>query len=260
MKCNICDNNTNILDQIEVLKKYKVNYYKCTQCNFIQTETPYWLNEAYSNAITSLDIGLIGRNNMLSNIVAALIKSQFDPNAKFLDYGGGYGIFVRLMRDKGFNFYRQDIYCDNLFARNFDITDLPPQTKFELLTAFEVFEHLVNPVEEIKKMLQHSDSILFSTELQPTENVTPENWWYFIQETGQHLSLYSRKSLLALAEKLSLHLYTDNKGLHLLSAKKISPAVFSLLTKYKYSKLYNFAFKGNKSLQAQDFNMIRSAL
>ena len=62
MNCKICDNNTNPIFKTKVLNKYDVEYFKCTQCSFIQTEKPYWLDESYSNAITQLDIGLANRN------------------------------------------------------------------------------------------------------------------------------------------------------------------------------------------------------
>ncbi|PKP59337.1 MAG: class I SAM-dependent methyltransferase [Candidatus Altiarchaeales archaeon HGW-Altiarchaeales-1] len=193
MTCKICNSDTNEVFEAKILNSYNVKYYKCKHCGFIQTEKPYWLNEAYSSAISSLDVGLVSRNLSFVPITASIIEKYFKVNGKFLDYGGGTGLFVRLMRDKGFDFYRQDIYCENLFAQNFDINDLDDKKiKFELLTAFEVFEHLKDPLIEIEKMFKLSDSILFSTELQPLENVTPDNWWYFVPETGQHISFYSK--------------------------------------------------------------------
>ena len=93
--CNICNQNTNLLFSRKVLKKYQVNYFKCNTCGFIQTEDPFWLNEAYSDAITNQDIGLISRNINYSKITKGLIKIlHIDNEANFLDYGGGYGMFV----------------------------------------------------------------------------------------------------------------------------------------------------------------------
>jgi 2-polyprenyl-3-methyl-5-hydroxy-6-metoxy-1,4-benzoquinol methylase len=148
MNCNICENKAEFLFKATVLLKYNVAYFKCTNCGFIRTENPYWLKEAYSDAISSLDIGLVERNFNLTQIAAPIIKCYFNYKSKFLDYAGGYGLFVRLMRDRGFDFYRQDIYCDNILARNFDITDLNSPSRFEMLTAFEVFEHLHDPLQE----------------------------------------------------------------------------------------------------------------
>jgi hypothetical protein len=83
--------------------------------------------------------------------------------------------------------------------------------KYEVLTAFEVFEHLNNPLEEIDKMLKYSDSILFSTELFPSTAPKPGHWWYYGLDHGQHIAIYSKKSLEMLAAKRALNLYTNGK-------------------------------------------------
>ena len=101
--------------------KYDVTYYQCESCRFIQTEQPYWLNEAYSSAITHLDIGLLSRNLYLMNEIPRLIDGLFPESKRYLDFGGGYGVFVRLMRDLGYDFFRFDTYCENIFADFFDI-------------------------------------------------------------------------------------------------------------------------------------------
>lgn len=220
MICKICSSHCSPLFKTKVLNKYHVEYYKCSECEFIQTEDAYWLAEAYSSAITKLDIGLIYRNQHFSDLLPKVISDNFDENSKFIDYGGGYGMFVRIMRDKGFNFYRQDIYCDNLFAEFFDVSDLKSEEQsFEMLTAFEVFEHLDNPLTEISKMLRYSDSILFSTELQPIEIRKVDDWWYFVPETGQHISLYHSKSLEKIAKHFQMNIYSNGSTLHLLTRK-----------------------------------------
>ena len=89
----------------KVLGKHDVEYFRCVETGFIQTEEPFWLDEAYSNAMTKLDLGHINRNIEASAFVADLIERCF-PKFKFgLDYGGGYGMFVRRMRDLGFDFH-----------------------------------------------------------------------------------------------------------------------------------------------------------
>lgn len=221
MKCKICGNGTNNIFNELVLNKYQVDFYKCFNCGFIQTEKPYWLEESYGSAITDLDVGLVSRNINFSNLVEKIIKNNFDYKKQFLDYAGGYGLIVRLMRDKGFDFYRQDKYCDNIFAQNFDASESGISSKFELLTAFELFEHLENPIEEIEKMLEYSDSILFSTELQPKKEIkNSEDWWYFTPETGQHVAFYCEKTLKFVAEQLGLNFYTDGENIHLFSKRK----------------------------------------
>lgn len=218
MKSKITGGNTSLLFTTKVLNKYNVNYYRCKETGFIQTEDAFWLKEAYSSVITKLDIGLPYRNIFLSDRVSKLIATGFDCKGMFLDYAGGYGLFTRLMRDKGFNFYTTDKYCQNLFAEHFDLTDLP-DTNFELVSAFEVFEHLTNPFEEIKDILKFSNNLLFTTELQPEKLDEIENWWYLAPETGQHIAFYNEKSLAYIAKQLAYNFYTDGKFLHLFSKK-----------------------------------------
>jgi hypothetical protein len=247
MICKICENvSEKIFDKV-ILQKYKTNYYRCSSCSFIQTDKVTWLAEAYESAITSLDIGLPYRNNNLKNEIPQIIDSCF-PNSKiFLDYAGGYGMFVRLMRDKGFNFFRQDDYCDNVFANYFDIDDAK-QSTFDVVTAFEVFEHFDNPLEEIQKIFNFSDTIIFSTEIAPESNSEIENWWYITPETGQHLAFYSKKSMQIIAEKFKTNYYSKNNSIHIFSPIKLT------------KKQLKFAFKKRHFFWQKNYNIKRQSL
>ena len=227
MICKICNSDAIPQFRATVLNKYEVQYFKCSQCGFLFTEEPYWLNEAYSRAINITDTGILDRNLRFSKVVSVLIYFLFNKEGKFVDYAGGYGIFTRLTRDIGFDFYWQDLHCDNLLSRGFEYK--PELRKnIELLTAFEVFEHLVNPPEEIEKMLGISKNIVFSTVLLPSPTPKPEEWWYYGFEHGQHISFYSLKTLEYLAVKFKLDFYST-KGLHILTNKKINPFFLKLI-------------------------------
>lgn len=173
--CKICNCILLPFGSAPLIEKYDVLYFQCSNCGFVQTEHPYWLEEVYTDAINDSDIGLVGRNLTQLQITRALLTLFFQCDGSFVDYGGGYGLFVRLMRDKGFDFYRYDTFCENLFAKSFD-TVFPSNPSYELVTAFEVFEHLVDPLSEIEKMLQFSPNIFFSTGLLPPTNPKPGEW------------------------------------------------------------------------------------
>jgi hypothetical protein len=199
------------------------------------------------------------RNIWWAPVVEAVIRKWFSPGKNFLDFGGGYGMFVRLMRDRGLSFYRQDIYCENLFAKHFDLDDNTDKEPYELVTAFEVFEHLVDPVESVEQMLSFGKSILFTTELQPNEHVTPDNWWYFLTDTGQHISLYSLNSLQWLAKKFNLNLYSNKRDLHLLTAKEINASLFKFLTQPRNADIFNKLHPYTlRTLLGDDFKKIAS--
>jgi hypothetical protein len=253
--CKICGSETYPVFKALVLNKYDVQYYKCKSCDFVQTEDAYWLSEAYSSAITSQDIGLLYRNNFSLPLLRTITKFYFDKNGLFVDYGGGYGVLVRLMRDSGFNTYRSDKYCNNLFAIGFD--DDNTGRKYELLTAFEVFEHLDDPLAEVSKMLELSDNIFFSTEIQNGPLVKPDNWWYVMPETGQHIALYSVKSLGAMAEKLNLNFYTNGVNYHLLTKKNLNKTLFKLILKYKVACLLDRLLSNPASKLQEDYKLVK---
>lgn len=235
--CKVCDTNSNKLFNKNVLGKYDVKYFQCPSCSFLQTEKPHWLNESYSSAITSLDIGLVNRNIQYSNIIEDILYKYFDKNARFLDFAGGYGMFTRIMRDKGFDFYHEDKHCDNLFAKHFEINDLKNKDKkFELITAFELMEHIENPFNELDYIFSMTDSFLFSTELVPEKDI--ENWWYLGVEHGQHISFYTKKCLRGIAKKYDKHYYT-NGYMHLITNKK-NLDIFN--KKNKFEKIWNKFF------------------
>ena len=220
MKCVICGGVMQPLFEHQLLGHHNVRYERCPECGYICTESPYWLEEAYNSAIARSDIGLLSRNLRFRDLVPRVIDRSFDIHGRFLDYGGGYGIFVRMMRDMGYDFYRYDKYCTNMFAEGFD-GELPDRTKgalYELLTAFEVMEHLVDPVAEMEQMLGLSDSVLFSTELVPEK--LDADWWYFAFDSGQHISFHTEDSLRRLAARFGAKLYTNGTTLHLISRRQ----------------------------------------
>jgi len=251
MNCNICSEAKRYFSTAQVMKKYNVKYYLCENCGFIQTEEPYWLEESYSNEVNISDIGMVTRNLNLSRIAGVVISGLFNSNASFLDFGGGFALFTRLMRDRGFDYYHQDLHCNNIFAKGFE-GNVDASKYFEVITALDVIEHLYNPVDEINRMLKCSDSVLFTTELLPMAVPEPEDWWYYSLENGQHVSLFSMQSLIKLANRLSLNLYSNKKSIHLLTRKKISPMVFSLLTNRMIVALYSFTVR-RESLLPNDY-------
>jgi len=251
MNCKICGSTSVFFDEAKILNEYLIAYYRCGHCGFIQTEEPFWMDKAYANAINDSDIGMVSRNIANASVSKAIISVFFDPEARFVDYGAGYGILVRLMRDYGFDFYRAEKYCTNLFAKHFDFEGLvnPP---VELLTAFEVFEHFSEPVSELDILLKLSSNILFSTELIPHPIPRPKEWWYYGLNHGQHISFYTLKALQHLASSRGLNYYSNKSNYHLLTKKSISPFLFNLICRKPISTMFSI-FNRRTSLLAADY-------
>lgn len=258
VRCNICNSDSLPLARGVILGKYNIQYYSCNHCGFIQTESPYWLEEAYASPIASSDIGLIGRNIKLASFCAALIPIFYDPSAFYLDYGGGNGMFVRMMRDRGFEFYWQDKYASNQYAKGFEVSH---DMKFSLVTAFEVFEHLPQPLEAIEDMFRYSDALIFSTRLLPSWNVTPNTWWYFSLDTGQHVSLYSEESLKLIAKEFNVKLSSNGISLHVLTSKRIPDIFLKALSFPSFASVMSVLLNiGRRSLLEQDYYRLTGKL
>lgn len=250
--CKICNQPTAVLFTHKVLNKYEVQYHQCQSCSFIQTDAPHWLDEAYQSAINNNDTGLLQRNERFRSIVTVLIAFLFNKNGKYLDYAGGYGIFTRMMRDVGFDYYWDDEYAKNLVSIGFEHK---PNTAYEAITAFEVFEHLDQPHEKLKHMLTYSDTIIFSTELVPKQ--TPDkNWWYFAFSHGQHIAFYHYNSLAHLAKQYGLNFYSNGSNFHMFSKKRFHPLWFKLLYKASKYGLYPFAKLGLQSRTFRDHKLL----
>ena len=226
MKCNICSHESAFFSKIQILEKYVVSYFICPSCGYLQTEEPFWLKEAYEQPINKNDTGMLTRNFNNARITNMVILALFNKKGKFLDYGGGYGIFVRLMRDKGREFYWYDTYCTNLFAKDFEHRDV---RQYDLVTAFEVFEHLPDPLKEFERLFSLGENLLLTTECLPFPVPDLDKWWYYGLEHGQHISLFTRQALVLIAKKFGRHYYHSG-SFHLFTKNKVSP-LFYILSK-----------------------------
>lgn len=247
--CRICGLTSQEIFKTRILRKYAVAYYYCDTCGFLQTEEPYWIDEAYETSITASDTGGLLRSLVHAEICSVLLYFLFDKNARYLDFAGGYGIFARRMRDIGFDFYWQDRYSANLLARGFEYAE--ELGSVEAVTSFESFEHFRDPLEEIEMMLSFSRNIIFTTDLLPSPVPIPDEWYYYGLHHGQHISFYSYRTLKYIADKYNLNYYSI-RSLHFFTEKALSPVLINLLLKLKRLGLFLFVKKNMTSRTATD--------
>ena len=226
--CNICEGRVDLAFESVVLGKYNAEYYLCTNCDYLSIRDPHWLNEAYQKAISVTDTGLVSRNYDLANKLAALLPHLDSSGKPYLDFAGGLGLMVRLMRDRGFDFFWMDKFSRNELAVGFEYAD--GMGDCAAVTAFEVLEHLENPYEEIKEVLalSNANSFIFSTELY-TPPLPAHDWWYFAKETGQHIGFFTHKTLEILARRLGLRLYSAG-SFHMITSQNFCQIKFRILT------------------------------
>lgn len=256
--CRLCNNQLELFSNSKI-HKHNINYFFCKNCNSIQTEKPYWLQEACNRSINIFDTGIFRRNLYLADITLILIYLFFNKDGFFLDYAGGYGIFVRLIKDYGLNFLWEDKYSENLFCYCFEYKNFN-NINIDLITAFKSFEHFENTNDEINKMLAISKNIFFSTNLIQEPFPKINEWWYYRIERGQHIFFYSEKTLRYIAQKYNLFLYTNKKDIHILSNKKLPKNIFLILKLLYKIKFQDFIKKKLKAKTFDNMNYLKQKI
>jgi hypothetical protein len=214
--CKICGGPAPLVRKSLIRFKHEAALHACPRCGFASFQPAGWLGEAYVPPITAPDVGYVMRNHTASQVIAKFLDQYALSTGPYVDYGGGYGMLVRLMRDAGYKFHLYEPMTQNLFAPNLaaDVSRFGP---YELATAIEVFEHLPDPVGDLEQILKLSSRVLFTTEIYPGEGVPAADWHYLGEEHGQHVSFHTERSLQVLGERFGLFYRRLAPSWHLLA-------------------------------------------
>lgn len=250
VNCRVCASQAAYLWHTRLLE-HDVAYYECPQCAYIQTEQPHWLDEAYSSAINSSDTGILARNQSCMERILITLWMLGDRHGRVKDVAGGYGVLVRMLRDAGVDARWSDKYAQNLLARGFEDDG---QHAF-LATSFESFEHFVQPMDELRALLESADSLLISTELAPEPTPAAKDWWYYGLDHGQHIGFYRRRTLEWMAEQHGMRLLSDGSAFHLFTHANVNEFLWNQLIKRR-KRFLKMARKGLKSRTWSDYEML----
>jgi hypothetical protein len=251
-RCCASDSATHLF-HADLLGK-NISYFECKNCSYVQTEEPTWLKEAYASVINKSDTGIIARNLLNVSLVLATLAMTGLRKSQVVDYAGGNGFLVRLLRDVGVDALWSDPYCENLVARGFEYVN---DKQANLVTVFESFEHFVRPIDEMVKILDIAPNILLTTNIISDPAPIPSEWWYYGLEHGQHIGFYRLRTLTYLANKFDLYLISDGVSKHFFSKKKYSYIVWRALI-YLSSKFPKLLSLGMQSKTWDDHLLISS--
>jgi SAM-dependent methyltransferase len=195
-----------------------VGYTLCSNCGFcFAPQICAWPAETferwiYNDTYVQVDPDYLGvRPQSNADVLVQLFPRT--PVARHLDYGGGNGMLADILRGRGWDSSSYDPFLQRGQANE-------SLGRFDLITAFEVFEHVpdVNALmRDLEQLRTPTGIVLFSTlvsdeEIRPNK---PIKWWYAAPRNG-HISLYSRKSLGLLANRMSLNFRSFSNNFHTL--------------------------------------------
>jgi SAM-dependent methyltransferase len=194
-----------------------VHYRRCTGCGFLFTECFDDWTEAefkqfiYNDGYIKVDPDYL-EVRPAGN--AAQMVRQFDQDRariRILDYGGGNGLLARRLRSAGFaHVQTYDPFTPEHCGR--------PDSKFDLITSYETFEHLPDPLpvfDVLVDLLTPSGVVLFSTLVQPPEIESIGMTWWYIGPRNGHVSLFSERALAVAWQRHGFSVRSFTPGLHL---------------------------------------------
>lgn len=226
--CRLCCGDVKKAFKQKILCKYEVDYFECLKCGMVQTESPYWLDEAYSQAISMLDTGAMSRNGRLMRFTTLLLTALKLHEGVFLDYGGGHGVFTRMMRDHGFDFRWSDQHAENFYAKGFEYVE---GQKVRGVTAFEVLEHLEKPGVFFDYVLGTLNPEIFIASTLTYAEPIKSDWHYLYPESGQHIAFFQGRTFCFVAEKYG-YSYVNVGDIHILSTFNVSKVLLKLIHRF----------------------------
>ena len=193
-----------------------IYYHRCPACGFLFTAAFDGLDDAevgaliYNDDYVRFDPDFVeARPSEMARGVRGLVGDALLRQLGILDYGGGSGRLRDLLRASGGS--RVDSY-DPYFQ------DSEPQARFDLILCFEVLEHACRPrrlVADLRRWLNPSGMVIFSTLLQPPDIAQQGiDWWYVAPRNG-HVSVFTGKSLRDLFAAEGLDVLHGDNGLHI---------------------------------------------
>ena len=196
--CRLCGGETSKRFELQLLGRHQVSYLRCSRCQSLETEAPYWLSEAYGDDVPAEDPFYLFRNLEVARHVKLMLHLFRVPkSANVLDFGGGLGVVARLIRESGWEAFVEDRFTDPPFP---DISWSGKQADFVL--ASEVFEHLDQPAEQIGRIFALQPRYVYVR----TSRYGGEgsDWFYLAPETGQHVFFYSDQAMRLIAAAITL--------------------------------------------------------
>ncbi len=187
-----------------------VEYWQCESCGFAWAPAfDDWSEAHFARFIYNEDIVLVETpENAAARCanIAAILRvwfGDYPSTTRFLDYGCGPGLLVEAQRSAGFSADGYDRFNPCFAAR--------PQGPFDVITCFEVMEHInaIDPtVDDMLSFLAPAGMLVLGTFL--AARPMAGDWWYCSPRAG-HISFWTFPALSMVFNKRKLNVASDGK-------------------------------------------------
>jgi hypothetical protein len=226
--CLICNTPTQHYDFVEFSKNCEerrgtflpptgimVDFNRCTNCGHVFAPCfSKWTPEDFTTHIYNKEYLIADpeypeiRPSHFGREIHRLF-GNFKSELRHVDYGGGDGLTSDMLKSWGWDTRTYDPYGKS--------SNQIPEGKFNLVTAFEVFEHSPDPQEtmrNISKLLDDPGILLLTTGFSDGEidDERKLKWWYASPRNG-HISFFTKQSIIMLAQQYGLNIAFDFHGI-----------------------------------------------
>ena len=220
--CDLCNSNRFKKTNYYVGKKYLI---KCKKCRLIRLNSfkkeydkdLYKYYDDYSESVKTKEWEERSKLN-LENLIKSLnkISIKYQKRQKeisLLDFGCGLGLTLEAANKIGWNAFGIEMndfclkFCRKRNQKVFsDLTKINENTKFDIITLFDVIEHVSNPTDLLKKLktkLKENGFLIITTpNWNSLERIVFQNDWKAIDP--QHYHYFTKNTLINSLNKSKL--------------------------------------------------------
>lgn len=225
LPCKVCDAVAELFGVVDFSKSCEeqrgtflpmsgvpVWYHRCPACGLIFTATfdhwppSHFAEHIYNDGYAAVDPDYL---ELRPNVNAELVANFLSRGAglRVLDYGGGNGRLAALLRARGVAASSWDVMVD---------PGRPETAAYDVVTAFEVFEHTPTPVAtcaDALGCLRPDGALLFTTLTADKLPPRAAHFWYIAPRNG-HVTIHTRASLSRLFARFGWQVHHYNDLLH----------------------------------------------